>query len=571
MTELFKVVPLLVRLSKDVAHSRTLVAIIILAGVISGVSNTLLIATINSTLNNTATARSTLVLTFAALCLALASLRFVSAAVLVHLMKKVMVSLRLGLCRKILNAPLRVLEQHGSHRLFATLTDDVPSIANAYVFLPLLCMNVAILLGCLIYMCWLSPVLLVAALGFMAVGVISHQLPVRKAMQYFSRSREAADSVFKYLRGLTDGIKELKMHRRRRHAFYSELLEPTSLAQRQDFATGEIIWAAAGSWGQILFFIFIGLVLFAAPALNQVDSMVLTGYTLTVMYMMGPLEFVLNFVPNLTQANVAMKKIDELTDSLDEQLVMDPPAESEAQQSWSLIELSGIQHAYRRENEEAEFSLGPIDLSLRPGELVFITGGNGSGKTTLAKLLVGLYIPQQGEIRLNGQTVTDARRDNYRQLFSVVFSDFYLFENLLGLSDFNIDTKAQNYLVKLQLDRCVQIKDRTLSTLELSQGQRKRLALLTAYLEDRSIYVFDEWAADQDPQFKEIFYFELLGRLKAAGKTAIVISHDDRYYHVADRVIKLNYGLIEADNSIALSPEDNGLAYEAGVSIKRGA
>jgi putative ATP-binding cassette transporter len=556
MTELFKVVILLVRLSKDIAHSRMLVAIIILAGVISGVSNTLLIATINSTLNHTATPRSTLVLTFAVLCLALALLRFVSGAVLVHLMKKVIVSLRLGLCRKILNAPLRLLEQHGSHRLFATLTDDVPSIANAYVFLPLLCMNVAILLGCLIYMCWLSPLLLLAALGFMAIGIISHQLPVRKAMQYFSRSRETYDVVFKNLRGLSDGIKELKMHRRRRHAFYSELLEPPILTQQQNFATGSIIWAAAGSWGQILFFIFIGLVLFAAPALNQIDAMVLTGYTLTVMYMMGPLEFVLNFVPNLTHANVAMKKIDELTDSLDAQLLGEAAADSEAKHSWSSIELAGIQHSYRRENEEAEFSLGPIDLSLKPGELVFITGGNGSGKTTLAKLLVGLYIPQQGEIRLDGQPITDESRDNYRQLFSVVFSDFYLFENLLGLSDFNIDTKAQEYLAKLQLDRCVQIKERTLSTLELSQGQRKRLALLTAYLEDRPIYVFDEWAADQDPQFKEIFYFELLSRLKAAGKTAIVISHDDRYYHVADRVIKLNYGLIESDNRIAFGPEE---------------
>ncbi len=560
MTELFKVVVLLVRLSKDVAHSRTLVAIIILAGLISGVSNTLLIATINSTLNNTATPRSTLVLTFAVLCLALALLRFISGAVLVHLMKQIMVSLRLGLCRKILNAPLRLLEQHGSHRLFATLTDDARSIANAYTFLPLLCMNVAILLGCLIYMFWLSPLLLVAALGFMVVGVISHQLPVRKAMKYFTRSREAADFAFKHMRGLTDGIKELKMHRRRRHAFYSELLEPRTRAQQEDFATGSMIWAAAGSWGQVLFFIFIGLVLFAAPTLNQVNSMALTGYTLTVMYMMGPLEFVLNFVPSLTQANVAMKKIDELTNSLDEQPVMEAPADAEAKPSWNSIELSGIQHAYRRESEDAEFTLGPIDLSISPGELVFITGGNGSGKTTLAKLLVGLYSPQQGEIRLDGQTITDESRDDYRQLFSVVFSDFYLFESLLGLSDFNIDTKAQDYLAKLQLDRCVEIKERTLSTLELSQGQRKRLALLTAYLEDRPIYVFDEWAADQDPQFKEIFYFELLGRLKAAGKTAIVISHDDRYYHVADRVIKLNYGLIEFDNSIARSLENRVLA-----------
>lgn len=560
MTELFRVVILLVRLTKDIQHSRLLVTIILVAGIISGLSNTALIATINSTLNRTGTPASAQVLAFAGLCLVLASMRFVSGAVLFLLMKKVMVSLRLQLCRKILTAPLRALEQLGSPRLYATLTGDVPGVANAFVFLPLLCMNLAILLGCLIYLCWLSPLLLLGALVFMAIGIISHQLPVKQALKYFERARETTDVLFKHLRSLVEGTKELKLHRRRRNAFYSELLEPTARSAQQDLATGDIIWTAAGSWGQILFFIFIGLVLFVVPTLSPRNSLVLTGYTLTVMYMMGPLEFVLNFVPNLTQANVAMKKIDAITESIDEQFVIEAAPDAEVKPSWNSLELVGIQHSYRHENEEAEFSLGPLDLSLRPGELVFVTGGNGSGKTTLAKLLIGLYIPQQGEIRLDGQTITDARRDDYRQLFSVVFSDFYLFENLLGLSDFNIDTRAQDYLAKLQLNRCVQIKDRTLSTLELSQGQRKRLALLTAYLEDRPIYVFDEWAADQDPQFKEIFYFELLGGLKDAGKTAIVISHDDRYYHVADRVIKLNYGLIEFDNPIALSLEPKVLA-----------
>src|ERR1044071_1504230 len=553
MTELFRGVILLVRLTKDIQHSRLLVTIILVAGIISGLSNTALIATINSTLNRTGAPTSTQVLAFAGLCLVLASMRFVSGAVLFLLMKRVMVSLRLQLCRKILTAPLRALEQLGSPRLYATLTGDVPGIANAFVFLPLLCMNLAILLGCLFYMCWLSPLLLLGALVFMGIGIISHQLPVKKALKYFERAREKTDALFEQLRSLVEGTKELKLHRRRRNAFYSELLEPTARASQQENATGDIIWTAAGSWGQILFFIFIGLVLFLVPTLSPRNSIVLTGYTLTVMYMMGPLEFVLNFVPELTRANVAMKKIDAITESLDEQFVTEAAPDAEVTPSWNSLELVGIQHSYRHEDEEAEFSLGPLDLSLRPGELVFITGGNGSGKTTLAKLLIGLYIPQQGEIRLDGQTITDERRDDYRQLFSAVFSDFYLFENLLGLSDFNIDTRAQDYLAKLQLDRCVQIKDRTLSTLELSQGQRKRLALLTAYLEDRPIYVFDEWAADQDPQFKEIFYFELLPRLKAAGKTAIVISHDDQYYHVADRVIKLNYGLIEFDNSLALS------------------
>src|SRR6185369_15519513 len=143
------------------------------------------------------------------------------------------------------------------------------------------------------------------------------------------------------------------------------------------------------------------------------------GYTLTVMYMMGPLTFVLNFLPNLSHANVAMKRIDALSYSLDEQPVAELAASRDLKETWKSLELAGIQHTYRRENEEEEFSLGPIELSLLPGELVFITGGNGSGKTTLAELLVGLYLPPEGEIRLDGKPITDERRHIARHRFSV--------------------------------------------------------------------------------------------------------------------------------------------------------
>jgi len=182
---------------------------------------------------------------------------------------------------------------------------------------------------------------------------------------------------------------------------------------------------------------------------------------------------------------------------------------------------------------------------------LFITGGNGSGKTTLAKLLLSLYIPKEGEIYLDGKVLTDETREQYRQLFSVVFSDFYLFESLFGLDSIYLDANAQKYLAQLQLDHKVKVEDGVLSTIDLSQGQRKRLALLTAYLEDRPIYLFDEWAADQDPLFKEIFYYQLLPELKARGKALIVISHDDRYYQVADRVIKLEAGKLQQAEIIA--------------------
>jgi putative ATP-binding cassette transporter len=220
------------------------------------------------------------------------------------------------------------------------------------------------------------------------------------------------------------------------------------------------------------------------------------------------------------------------------------------------LELAGVEHTYYLEKENRSFTLGPISLSLNMGELVFLTGGNGSGKTTLAKLLMGLYIPELGEILVDGKSVTDESRDAYRQSFSAVFSDYFLFDSLLGVESAEVDKQAHAYLEELQLNHKVEIKDGVFSTTDLSAGQRKRLALLTAYMEDRPVYIFDEWAADQDPQFKETFYYQLLPELRSRGKLVIVISHDDRYYHVADRIIKLDYGKVEYDRHPLLMSED---------------
>jgi putative ATP-binding cassette transporter len=273
----------------------------------------------------------------------------------------------------------------------------------------------------------------------------------------------------------------------------------------------------------------------------------MVAYALTLLYLMTPMQVILNSLPQMSRANVALKKTQELGFTLASQ-----PAESAAHleavpNDWSTLELCGITHVYHREGETEDFVLGPMKLSFRPGELVFIVGGNGSGKTTLVKLLTGLYTPESGQILLNGTAVDDESREVYRQHFSAVFSDFYLFEQMLGLVDPELDRQAREYLDQLRLSHKVQILNGKFSTTDLSQGQRKRLGLLTAYLEDRPIYVFDEWAADQDPQFKAIFYKQLLPELRARGKTVFVITHDDRYYHVADRVIKLDDGQIVSD------------------------
>jgi len=230
------------------------------------------------------------------------------------------------------------------------------------------------------------------------------------------------------------------------------------------------------------------------------------------------------------------------------------------------LELVGVTHSYHHEKDDSHFTLGPMNLTFRPGELVFIVGGNGSGKSTLAKIIIGLYPPESGEIRLDGRNIANANRDDYRQLFSAVFSDFYVFESLLGLSAANLDAQAQHFLTELHLDHKVKVRDGKLSRVDLSQGQRKRLALLTAYLEDRPYYLFDEWASDQDPQFMEIFYRQILPDLKERGKAVVVITHDDRYFSVADRVIKLDYGKLVHDKRAAvrafepvLKTENNGV------------
>jgi len=261
---------------------------------------------------------------------------------------------------------------------------------------------------------------------------------------------------------------------------------------------------------------------------------------------MLPMDDLVNNLPLIGKASVALRKIESLGLSLDSraEVSTEPPA---CKLAWHSLELKGVTHTYYRDREDSSFTFGPINLTIQPQELVFVVGGNGSGKSTLAKLITGLYIPESGEIRLDGESITPENREWYRQHFSVVLSDFYLFDELLGLENPYLDQQAEKFLQQLQLDHKVKIKDGKLSTTSLSQGQRKRLALLTAYLEDRPIYLFDEWAADQDPVFKEIFYTQFLPQLKQQGKTVLVISHDDHYFHLADRIVKLDYGQLEYD------------------------
>lgn len=536
----------LLRFTFGARFSRVALIMVVLAGIGSGAASAAFIAVINSVLSSSEFRPPLLMWSFIGLCVALPLLRFTSNFLLLRFSNQAILELRMHLSQRILSAPLRKLEEIGAPRLLAFITEDVGTIVTAIAVTPLLLMQLTVVLGCLIYLGWLSPSLLLVVVVAVVLGVLTYRLPIRVAQRYHRLRREDWDALFSHFRGLTQGAKELKIHRGRREAFVKEKLRASSESLMRHSIIGTSIHDATNSWGQGMFFGLIGLILFYFPEVQGLDRGVLTGYALAILYMVTPLDVIMQQLPALGRGAVAINKLETLGVSLAPEPKVAEQVEN--RQEWRSLELANVTHSYYREGENETFTLGPINLAFRPGELVFLVGGNGSGKTTLAKLIIGLYQPEEGEIRLDGVAVDESTVEEYRSLFSVVFTDFYLFESLLGLKSAELDGQAKHYLSQLQLDHKVKVVDGVLSTVDLSQGQRKRLALMTAYLEDRPIFLFDEWAADQDPFFKEIFYHQLLPELKERGKTVFVISHDDRYYSVADRIIKLGYGTVESDS-----------------------
>ncbi|MBN9134174.1 MAG: cyclic peptide export ABC transporter [Nitrosospira multiformis] len=524
-----------------ISQSRVLLAGASLVTVFHGACSVFLIAQINSALTATEGERGTLALVFIATAVAV-MLSYVSAAILFErLGQQAHAELRSFVARKVLAADYRNLETVGAARIQSALAEHCTHVAEFFVSFPVILMNAVIVAGCLLYMAWLSWQVFLLAILVVGLGSVGYHLAHLRAIRHLNIASEEQDRLFSYFRSLTDGAKELRLNNRKRKAFYEEVLSGSIETVRRERTFGMSVFVASGGWAQFLLYAFIGMVLFALVSEGPDRALVMTGYALVFVYMVGPLEALLLNIPRANLAKVSAERIEEITRTM---TTLESETDNSSFPSLQSLALRGVLHRYYHEQSDELFTLGPVDLDFRPGEIIFLVGGNGSGKTTLAKVLVGLYPPEEGQIIFNGKVVDETNRDRYRQLFSTVFSDFHLFDRLLETGRVDLDNEGNRLLAKLHLQNKVKVQNGAFTTLALSQGQRKRLALAVAYLENRPFFIFDEWAADQDPVFKEVFYRELLPELRAMGKAVLVISHDDRYFHLADRLIRMESGCL---------------------------
>ena len=523
---------------------RRIVISSITLGIIGGLSVTALLATVNRGLHSADGMGTGVVLAFAGLCL-LALLSSIGADIGTNFVgQKVIAKLRKDLGAKVLAAPIEQIERYRTHRLIPVLTHDVDTISDfAFAFAPL-AISTTVILGCLGYLAVLSwPIFLMTLLAI-GIGSAVQYVAQSKGIKGFYAARDAEDNLQKHYSAIAEGAKELRIHRPRRHAMHTRNIQGTADKICDTHIRSINIFVIAKSLGSMLFFVVIGLALTLQQFWPSSDPAVMSGFVLVLLYMKGPLENLIGNLPIISRAQIAFRRIADLSErfsSPEPHLLLDDADKSVPVMKH--LELRNVQYAFPPVEGSEPFKLGPVNLSIEPGEILFIVGENGCGKTTLIKLLLGLYTPQQGEIRLNGLPVDALGLDDYRQMFTTIFADYFLFDDLVQ-NDKALPDDATQYLERLEIAHKVSVRDGAFTTTDLSTGQRKRLALVNAWLDERPVLVFDEWAADQDPTFRRIFYTELLPDLKRLGKTIIVISHDDRYFDVADQLVRMESGRV---------------------------
>ena len=516
-----------------------------IAGSIAGIINTLLIFILSTAADRIAegkTAYRELVLV--AICLG--AFWFSKGYLLTRstrMIEEIVLNIRLRIAEKIRNSDLRAFERMDRSSLYNAISTHTLIISRASSIVVSAATSL-VLLACAFLVIFLKSttafVILVAALAFVLVTLFSQREKILVALKAVT----AQDNVFVARFGdLLDGFKELKMDANKNRDFFESDLAPAARKARDLRTSGGYIVNNSVLVASSALFVLLSAVVFLLPVFSPSDTPQLVFISTLIVFIIGPMSEVVFSFSTLTDVNTSIGEIYRIEAKLDSAFDQggDIVTSEAAPARFESIRCETMSFSYHNEKGEAAFSLEPFDFEIKAGEMVFITGGNGSGKSTFLKVLAGLYPPDSGAILLNGTPVTPDTRQAYRGLFAPIFTDFHLFETLYGVP--NLDEKVvAEWLHRTELLHKTTITDGKITNINLSTGQRKRLALVLALLDDKPILLLDEWAAEQDPVFRRKFYREILPELKAQGKTIIAVSHDDDHYEVADRALKMQYG-----------------------------
>ncbi len=522
--------------------STTKFLIAAISGVLSGLCLTGIIQVIHEAIDSHMAETANLTIRFVSLWVLYGLTSYLSVRTIVELSEDVILYLRKMVSDKILKASFQSMES-SQHELLSILTTDINIISYGINRLPNVITAAAMLVGCIAYMAIISWQLLAMFALLILIALFFYNLPMHAYKNRMQQSREIQNKLFEYFEALIYGLKELSLSRNLRESFKENQLYPASEEQRNHNVRGSIRLTLISKWGEMLLLIGLGAMLFMIQSFGWSTYESFAKFLTVALFLLPALQRISGFLPVLGKMNVSLEQIEKKGLELDQN--KEPRAillEARQQVGTGLIQLEEITFSYYHADEKKFFQLGPINLSINKGDLVYLVGGNGSGKSTLAKVLSGLYLPETGTVFFNGEKVDSSNLSAYRENYGAIFFDFYLFDQLSHIKSDYWKSKAEEYLKLLELDEKVWIEGEKLNTTKLSTGQRKRLALLMSLLEDKPFYLFDEWAASQDPYYKNVFYNVILPDLKKAGKTVFVITHDEQYFHCADRILLMREG-----------------------------
>lgn len=517
---------------------------VFIAGAVSGAANAGILAIVNAGAEKSA--QSSLVLLgmlIAAVALYAVSLRL-CVGTLSGLIEAILRQMRIRIVDKIRRAELLGLESVGTSEILERLTQQTNEISAATWPISIGVQSVVMLLCSILYLAYLAPsalLLTIVIYGGTAILYYFREIFAQQVMQQTAKTRIRLLDV---LSDLLRGFKEIRFRTQRGQEIHDDFRGYAEALERGTIQTN-LVQLGNFVFANVCQFALLGSVVFILPQFTEAAGQSIPQITAALLFMFGPVGGVLFGLPAYSKANLACQNILTLENKLD---AMAPPQSVEAQgvaEPFRELELVDVEFARKDASGNSIFTVGPVSFSVRAGEIVFLVGGNGSGKTTLLRTLTALYPPTSGSLHVNGVPVTQRNVQSYREMIAAIFTDFHLFKKLYGLPDAQAD-KAQQLLAQMEIADKTHLSEGTWSTVDLSTGQRKRIAMVVALLEDRPIYIFDEWAADQDPEFRSYFYEELLQNLKQQGKAVVAISHDDRYFHCADRVITLEYGKVRS-------------------------